>query len=946
MDKKIPNNPNYIDPSSSLAPTKVVSEEEADDAKAVLLANLLPAIYCNDSHIAILVQATAALPNPAALLAATTSAHAETPIKSKRKFSATYFSQLTSSADSSRHLNRRSSHRTKSSIEDGVITLRGDLESTISLSKLPVGSRNNSKASNINNTPSENKDSKNKKAMDYQVEGDPTENCLLTLSVQQLATATRIKRWVKHHPRLAQVPFDSANKYMATLHSFPASFSGTSSQMAPPTSANNDLLLHSAIQKLQMEFFKGSDLKLFDHSNKGSTDSLARIREIAESGYKHPKPAPSVNIIFVKGAPEKVVSFTSATATTEGSTAEQRAWMERSAQLAAQGMRVLALAYKIVDLPSPEGRSYQSTPEADEKMKEAESSIASTQLSEELLSTTHPTGFKLLALLGILDPPRPDAIVAIQQAQAAGITVKMITGDHPITACAIGKLLGIVNTNNSSSDIESKSTVPAITGADLDCLNEHELDHLVLHQNIFARTTPEHKLRIVQSLQRRGCVCSMTGDGVNDAPALKAANIGVAMGIAGTEVAKDAANMILIDDHFATMVDAIRVGRATYSNLMKILVFVLAADGGQALSLILALIIGLEMPIEALQILWVNMVTSISLGTVLAFEPPHSQVMQLPPRAPHKRIFGSFFTWRLLFVSLVFVATVLGNFYWEAERIQDDASIHNLSKNQIHYLRTVAVNTLVSCRIGYLFSCRYMRSSVFLRPPFSTENEPGWIRALCEGNIALHRGIWLCVILQMLFTYAPPLQYVFRTKNLDGMSWMKIIVLGIITFIVIEIEKIVSVRCCRPVFWYRQCLAHWFPSKRRRSSSCDRKMSDTGARKRSTDRGAPPNADSAVKEFSDNFSLPILEDKNSGGSISLVPTLILPTSRDQIDTTQVVPTFIGTDEYNGLSNEEEMKVGNQYSEEKVDGIYYEVEEDTDVLCAKSNENQIVAYEEL
>ncbi|RYG67885.1 HAD family hydrolase, partial [archaeon] len=259
---------------------------------------------------------------------------------------------------------------------------------------------------------------------------------------------------------------------------------------------------------------------------------------------REPYASPYRYAIMMKGAPERVLQFTKQV--------NKEMWLSKSETLARQGMRVLAFAFKVL-------------------------STAYTTENRSLLDEIHHHAgeFTLICLVGIMDPPRPEAIEAVRCAQEAGITVKMITGDHPGTAKAIGQMLGL------------RLSDRVIIGRELD-QHMDELDRIVREYDIFARTTPEHKLRIVQSLQSQDNICSMTGDGVNDAPALKAANMGVAMGIAGTEVAKDAAAMIITDDNFATIVQAIKVGRSTYRNLIKTLVFVLPTNGGQAMSVIIA----------------------------------------------------------------------------------------------------------------------------------------------------------------------------------------------------------------------------------------------------------------------------------------------------------------------------------------------------------------------
>lgn len=586
----------------------------------------------------------------------------------------------------------------------------------------------------------------------YEVNGDPTEACIFSVVANRLAKmigkgpteidalwggekpenlagsvtnpAVVVNAWLKRYPRLAEVPFDSSTKYMATLHEV----------------STADCAL----------WFGGS--------------AVAGIT------------ASTVRIIFVKGAPERVMSMTSAPVAS---------WQAKGEALASRGMRVLGLAYRLVTADSP--------------------CASQNALAEEDIFTGK-NDFTMLTLLGIIDPPRPEAIVAVGNAQQAGIAVKMITGDHPVTALAIAKQLGIhrnplllneeltrearartISRARSRSRAGTIDDIRAVTGHDLDAaLNTSEatFDELVLNNHVFARTTPEHKLRIVQSLQRQGVICSMTGDGVNDAPALKAANIGVAMGITGTGVAKEAAKMVITDDNFATIVEAVRIGRCTYHNLIKILAFVLPTNGGQAFSIIMALVIGMEVPITALQILWVNMITSITLGLVLAFEKPHPEIMHVPPRRSTKPVFGRFLAWRLFFITVILVFAVLGNFEWE--------KIDN-GDYSVKRLRTLAVNTLSVCQVAYLFSCRNLRSIATPYRIFVEDSREIWTGILCVAGF------------QALFTYAPPFQYIFQTEAMDGWSWGKCFIFGVITFVVVECEKSFAMATMR----HRRHLWRW-----------------------------------------------------------------------------------------------------------------------------------------
>jgi magnesium-transporting ATPase (P-type) len=478
-----------------------------------------------------------------------------------------------------------------------------------------------------------------------------------------------------------------------------------------------------------------------------------------------------VRVIFLKGAPEVVLNFCHLTEPTKHD------WLAQATHLGEHGLRVLACAYQL--LP-PHGSFVVNV---------AQNSVDLT----------------MSCVLGFDDPPRDEAIDAIQSAHAAGITIKMITGDHPLTAFTIGRRLGIPNDHQDQSNRtahgpstgnrgENQSVLAQqiITGADLDALlvmnNLTALDQVILNHNIFARASPAHKLLIVQSLQRQHLSCCMTGAGVNDAPALKQANVGVAMGT-GTEVAKEASHIIITDNSFATIVAAIRQGRCTYSNLLKILIFILPINAAQAWSLFLALILDLPIPFSGLQILWINMVPAILLGFVFAFEPPDPSLMMFPPRPIEKSIFGSFLIWRIVFVATLLVVSVLGIVQWEVKDQQqqrrdgssDGSSSGDEEKKQI---QTMAINALVVGQAFYLFNCRYPRYNV-------------WPWQLVTGNRVIFVGLTGVGFAQVLLTYSKAFQSVFETKAIDDWAWLRMMLIGAILFLIIEVEKALVLR------WHR-----------------------------------------------------------------------------------------------------------------------------------------------
>ena len=287
-----------------------------------------------------------------------------------------------------------------------------------------------------------------------------------------------------------------------------------------------------------------------------------------------------------------------------------------------------------------------------------------------------------------IDPPREEVIEAIEQCHEGGIRVTMITGDHAITAVSIARMLGIG---------DGKSYV---TGRQIEEMDDDALEAKCRRTDVFARTSPEHKLRLVRAMQAGGQVVSMTGDGVNDAPSLKQADIGVAMGIKGTEVSKEAADMVLADDNFASITAAVREGRTVYNNIEKAILFMLPTNGGQALTILAAIFLGLTLPVTPPQILWINMVTSVTLALAISFEPHEHDVMLRPPRPTGQPLINRFGLWRLVFISVLLLVFTFGTFFWLTHH---DASIE--------FARTAAVNAMIIGQVFYLVNSRFLFES-------------------------------------------------------------------------------------------------------------------------------------------------------------------------------------------------------------------------------------------
>ncbi|HSF48787.1 MAG TPA: HAD-IC family P-type ATPase [Burkholderiales bacterium] len=413
--------------------------------------------------------------------------------------------------------------------------------------------------------------------------------------------------------------------------------------------------------------------------------------------------------IYLKGAPEVVLNLCSwQRSSGRDEPIDLDRWHSRVEEIALRGERTLAVAVRSAS------RAKRGLDFADVR-----------------------SGFTLLGLFGIADPPREGAKRAVAQCHEAGIKVKMITGDHAATARAIGKQLGLHD--------------GVLTGTELQRVDDEALRKLADETAVFARASPEHKLRLVQALQANGHIVAMTGDGVNDAPALKRADVGVAMGVKGTEAAKEAADMVLADDRFSTIAHAVEEGRTVYDNIRKAILYTLPTNGGETMAIVIAIMLGITLPITPVQILWVNMVTEITLALTLAFEPAEDRVMERPPRNAREPLLSGLLVWRIIFVTALLTASVLGLFWWQLER-----------SGSVEAARTAAVNALVMGEIFYLFNARHIFS-------------PSWTWEGLSGNRYVPIAIALLVLLQLLFTYAPPMQALFDTAPIGLDVWAVIL---------------------------------------------------------------------------------------------------------------------------------------------------------------------------
>ncbi|MEN8236623.1 MAG: HAD-IC family P-type ATPase [Pseudomonadota bacterium] len=492
-----------------------------------------------------------------------------------------------------------------------------------------------------------------KRDLTWDIQGDSMEGALLVLGMKADMDPEMIR---KKFPRTDLIPFESENRFMATLN----------------------------------------------HSHQGE-------------GY-----------IFIKGAPETILKMCAYQLQDSKLVAiNHDYWRGNIENLALQGLRTLALAQK--------STSVQKT------------TLLFTDIQSEMI---------LLGVVGFLDPPRESAYEAVQICHDAGIYIKMITGDHLKTAKTIADKLNLT------------SSKAVLSGEELAQLTDVGLLEVAEKVDVFARTTAHHKLRLVKALQKRGDIVAMTGDGVNDAPALKQADIGIAMGIKGTEAAKEAATMVLTDDKFSTIVSAVKEGRTVYDNLKKNIMFALPTSGGEALTIIAAILMGYTLPITPVQILWVNMVTAVTLGMALAFAKTEPDVMQRPPRDPKNPIISGFLVWRVIFVSLLIVTAVFGIYIWERRLGTDLATA-----------RTVAVNMLVGCEIVYLVNCQRIHQTILnTKQIFS--------------SLPILVAIGIVSLVQVLFTYTAPMQFLFDTSPVTVNSWLRTFALAAVVFLLVELEKV------------------------------------------------------------------------------------------------------------------------------------------------------------
>jgi len=433
------------------------------------------------------------------------------------------------------------------------------------------------------------------------------------------------------------------------------------------------------------------------------------------------------NIIYLKGSIEVVLKMCEfELVNSQTLPIKKSPILEQLGEYASRGLRVLAIAKKVTT-------------------------------SMEIKDSQLKDGFVFLGLQAMMDPPRQEAIEAVCESKDAGINIIMITGDHALTAFSIAKLMSIVSEDAKYED-------STLLGSQMLSLSDEELIEKLKSVKVFARVEPEQKLRIVNALQARGEIVAMTGDGVNDAPALKQADIGIAMGVGGTEVAKEASDMILSDDNFSSIALAIKEGRIVFDNLIKFITWTLPTNLGEGLVILLAVMLGLTLPILPVQILWINMSTAVFLGMMLIFEPGDKEIMKRRPRDPKMPILSLEMVWQMLVVGFYMLAASYAMFNYALS-----------SGYSEEYARTVAVNIFVFIELFYLFNCKELQRSVFKTNIFN--------------NSYLLIGVTLMALVQISFTHLEFMNTIFKSQPLDISTWLQIIAIAIGVMFVVEIKR-------------------------------------------------------------------------------------------------------------------------------------------------------------
>lgn len=564
----------------------------------------------------------------------------------------------------------------------------------------------------------------------WQIHGDPTEAALVVAARKCHTAATSNtnhnpasadhpfsqESLAARYPRIDAVPFESDRQYMATLHDI-------------ATNQNQHEANHSAV---------------------------------------YPGVNPDTHrVVCIKGSLERILAMCSVSSNDKINTNDNNAGITlHSAQtihdiaegFGKRGLRVLAFAHAFV--------TRETRHITHEDIEHLSSSSSQSQPAAIGTST-----IVFLGLMGMLDPPKPEAIDAVALCQTAGVGVKMITGDHARTAATIADMIGI-RANQNPGTTQHKATPNVLTGAQLAEIPDDQLPTYAEKTAVFARMTPEQKLRLVRALQSKGHIVAMTGDGANDAPALRQADIGVAMGIAGTEVAKEAADIVLADDNFASIAAAVEEGRSVYANLTRFIVWTLPSSGGEAGVIFFAIILGWPLPILPVHALYINMVTAVLLGIPLVFEPKDPAAMHRPPRDPKRPLLTFELFMRTGLVSLLLCIAAMTVFHWQLGRAVPQADQDHAEAAA----RTAAVGVIVIGKLFYLFSCRSLLKQAWSVPMFS--------------NLWLWVGIAAMLATQIAFTHAPIVNRVFHSAPLDATAWLAVFIAGSAVLFIVELEKL------------------------------------------------------------------------------------------------------------------------------------------------------------